>query len=66
MLKFNVKSVRVKKDIKQGVLAEKLNITPQYLRKIEKGEIEPRRDLMLKLAKALDTTVQELFFSEEV
>lgn len=61
----NLKAERVRKGIKQGDLADKVRITPQYLCLIEKGAVEPRRDLMIKIAKALDTTVQELFFSEE-
>ena len=65
LLKFDVKSKRVKKDIKQGEFAKRIGITPQYLRLIEKGEIDPRRSLMVKIAKELDTTVQELFFSED-
>ncbi|ENZ03378.1 hypothetical protein HMPREF1092_00564 [Clostridium thermobutyricum] len=65
MLKFNVKSERVKQDIQQKDFAKELGITPQYLCLIEKGKVEPRRDLMIKIAKALDTTVQELFFTDE-
>lgn len=65
MLKFNLKSIRVKNDIKLGELAKRLDITPQYLRLIEIGKVDPRRNLMIKIAKALDTRVQELFFSEE-
>lgn len=45
-------------------MAEKLGITPQYLCKIEKGEVEPRRNLMKKLSEELDTDVQELFFQD--
>lgn len=65
MLKFNVKSERVKQDIQQKEFAKELGITPQYLCLIEKGKIEPRRDLMIKIAKALKTDVITLFFSEE-
>ena len=65
MLKFNVKSEWVKQDIQQKDFAKELGITPQYLCLIEKGKVEPRRDLMIKIAKALDTTVQELFFTDE-
>lgn len=65
MLKFNVKSERVKQDIQQKKFAKELGITPQYLCLIEKGKIEPRRDLMIKIAKALKTDVITLFFSEE-
>lgn len=62
---YKLKAVRVGKNIKQKDLAINLGITPQYLNNIEKGKTEPRRDLMIKIAKALDTTVQELFFSDE-
>lgn len=65
MLKFNVKSTRVKQDIKQKEFAKKLGITPQYLCLIEKGKVEPRRDLMIKISRELDSTVQELFFNED-
>ncbi len=65
MLKFNVKSERVKQDIQQKEFAKELGITPQYLCLIEKGKVEPRRDLMIKIAKALKSDVVTLFFSEE-
>lgn len=65
MLKFNVKSERVKQDIQQKEFAKELGITPQYLCLIEKGKVEPRRDLMIKMAKALKSDVVTLFFSEE-
>ena len=62
---YKLKAVRVGKNIKQKDLAINLGITPQYLNNIEKGKTEPRRDLMIKIAAALDTTVQALFFDEE-
>lgn len=60
----NLKIERIKKGFKQGEFAEKLGITPQYLRLIEKGEVEPRRDLMIKIAKALNSDIATLFFSD--
>lgn len=60
----NLKIERIKKGFKQGEFAEKLGITPQYLRLIEKGEVEPRRDLMIKIAKALNSDITTLFFSD--
>lgn len=62
---YNLKAERVRKGIKQKEFAEKVGVTPQYLCLIEKGKVEPRRDLMIKIAKELDSTVQELFFSDE-
>lgn len=61
---FNLKAERVRKGIKQGELADKVGITPQYLCLIEKGEVEPRRDLMIKIAKELNSDVVTLFFSD--
>lgn len=60
---YKLKAKRVEKGIKQGLLSKQLGITPQYLGKIEKGEVEPRRDLMIKIAKLLGEDVKELFFN---
>lgn len=65
LLKFNIRSERVKKDIKQGEFAKRIGVTPQYLRLIEIGEVDPRRSLMLKIANELNSSVQYLFFAEE-
>ena len=62
---YKLKALRVGQGIKQKDFAAELGITAQYLNNIEKGKAEPRRDLMIKIAKALDTTVAELFFSED-
>ena len=51
---------------KQKEIAEQVGITQQYLANLENGRSKnPSRGLMIRLADALDTTVQELFFSEE-
>ncbi len=62
---YNLKAERVRQGIKQGEFADKVGITPQYLYLIEKGKVEPRRDLMIKMAELLNSSVTELFFSEE-
>ncbi|WP_123054501.1 helix-turn-helix transcriptional regulator [Clostridium sp. JN-1] len=59
---YKLKAKRVEKGIKQGVFSKQLGITPQYLGRIEKGEVEPRRNLMIKIAQLLDEDVSELFF----
>lgn len=61
---MNIKLKRIEKCIKQKDMAEMLEITPQYLRKIEKGDIDVRRSFMIKVSKILETSIQELFFSE--
>lgn len=65
MIEYKLKSKRVAKGIKQIDLAKQVGITPQQLCKIEKGAVEPRRDLMLKISNILGENVQTLFFDED-
>ena len=60
---YKLKGIRVNMGIQQQELAKKLGITPQYLNRIEKGLVDPRRSLMIEISKALDTSVVELFFN---
>ncbi|WP_347178420.1 helix-turn-helix transcriptional regulator [Clostridium perfringens] len=63
---LNLKIQRIKMKKKQKEIAKEVRITQQYLANLENGKSKnPSRDLMIKLAAALDTTVQELFFSDE-
>ena len=65
-MQYKIKALRVGQGIKAGEFAKELGISREYLRLIENGQAKnPRRDLMIKIAKALDSTVAELFFSEE-
>lgn len=62
---MNIKLERIKLDLTQKKLAKKVGISHVTLSKIEKGNYENLTfKTMRKLAEALDTTVQELFFSE--
>lgn len=61
----NLLLTRLKKGIKQYELAERVGITPQYLRLLEKGAVQPRLKLMKELSKALNVGIIELFFSDE-
>lgn len=61
-----IKIARVKKNLNQKELCEIVGIGINTLVKLEKENYKSLKyPLMKKLAKALDTTVQELFFSEE-
>lgn len=62
-MNLKLKFKRIEKEYKQYELAEKVGITPQYLRLIEKDQANPTKDVMEKIAKELDTPVAELFFS---
>lgn len=59
---YKLIAARTGRGIKQKELAKQLGITPQYLRLIEIGKVEPKRDLMIKIANALDENVTKLFF----
>lgn len=61
---MEMKLKRIEKEIKQQDFAKMLGITPQHLRKIEKGEVDIKKSFMLKVSYLLDTSVDELFFSE--
>ena len=60
-----LKSELAKRDIKMKNFARDMNITPQQLTRIAKSECLPRKELMLKISKALGMTIDELFFSDE-
>lgn len=64
-MKPKLRLKRIEKEIKQQDFAKMLGITPQYLRKIEKGEVDIKRSFMLKASNILETSVEELFFNEE-
>lgn len=64
MLKLKIS--RIKKGLTQEKLSEKAGVGRVTISNIERKGIKTTPVYILeKLAKALDTTVQELFFSEE-
>ncbi len=54
-------SIRKKKGIKQVELARKLDCSPSYLSKIEKGHQSPSEEMRKKCAKILKIRENELF-----
>ena len=61
-----IKGERNKKGLNQKELCKIVGIGINTLVKIEKGDYSTLKyPLMIKLANALDTTPQELFFNEE-
>lgn len=66
MIKYKIKALRVGKGIKAGDFANELGISREYLRLIENGKAKnPNVKLMKNIANLLDSTVEELFFSDE-
>ena len=63
-MNLKVKLKRIEKGFKQIELAEKVGITPQYLRLIEIGQANPTKDIMKKISEILETSADELFFQD--
>jgi len=57
-----MKLARVAKNLSQEELAEEIGVTRQTIGLIEKGKYNPTLNLCIKLAKALDRTLDELFW----
>lgn len=63
---MKVKLLRISKHITQKELAKMIGISHVTLARVEKDDIDQIRvGTLKKIAKALNTTVQELFFSDE-
>ena len=66
MIKYKIKALRVGRGIKAGDFANELGISREYLRLIENGKAKnPNAKLMKRIAYLLDSTVEDLFFSDE-
>ncbi|MGG0656387.1 helix-turn-helix transcriptional regulator [Rummeliibacillus pycnus] len=62
MLCNRVKELRARYGFSQSELGARVNVTRQTIGFIEKGSFSPSITLSLKLAKELQTTVDELFW----
>lgn len=61
MLKNNIKKIRSNKNVTQKELAQKSKIGQSTISEIEKGTHIPRVDTAIRLARALEVTVEDLF-----
>lgn len=59
-----MKIARIEKDLSQEQLAELLGVTRQTIGLIESGSYNPTLKLCLAICKALDKTLDELFWEE--
>lgn len=59
-----LKSIRVLRGIKLKDMASKLEITPQYLSRIESGRVDIKVSMLLKIADILNVNPNELLFRE--
>ena len=60
-----MKIARIEKDLSQEQLAEQLGVTRQTIGLIESGSYNPTLKLCVDICKALDKTLDELFWPEE-
>ena len=61
---MKMKLARVEKGLSQEDLAALVEATRQTIGLIEKGKYNPTLNLCIKIAKALDKTLNELFWEE--
>ena len=64
MENMKMKLARVEKGLSQEELAVLVEATRQTVGLIEKGKYNPTLNLCIKIAKALDKTLNELFWEE--
>lgn len=65
-MKYKIKALRVGQGFKAGEFANKVGISREYLRQIENGQAKnPNREIMIKIAKELNSDVVTLFFSDD-
>ncbi len=62
MKNLKLKAARAAKDISQQTLAEMVGVSRQTINAIEKGDYNPTIKLCLAICKALDKTLDELFW----
>lgn len=55
-----IRYYRIMQELGQGMLAEQIGITPQYLSKIEHGSARPSMDLVFRIADKLQVKVSHL------
>ncbi len=60
-----LKEYRAKTGMKQGDLAELVNVRRETIIRLEKGQYNPSLKLAMDLAKVFGVTVEELFSFEE-
>jgi len=62
---MKLKLARVEKQLSQQELADIVEVTRQTIGLIEKGNYNPTLKLCIKIAKALDRTLDQLFWEDE-
>lgn len=61
----NMKLTRIKKGLTQAELAKKVQVSRQTIGLIEQGKYNPSLNLCIAIAKALDKTLDDLFWEDD-
>ena len=64
-MKTRIKELRARYDLTQEDLARKVGVRRETILFLEKGKYNPSLQLAYEVAKALNTTIDELFIFEE-
>jgi putative transcriptional regulator len=64
-MKTKIKELREKHNLTQEALAEKVDVTRQTILFLEKGKYNPSLRLACKIAKVLNSKIEELFSFED-
>ena len=65
MKNLRLKSARAAQDLSQQQLADMVSVSRQTINAIEKGDYNPTIRLCRAICRALGTTLDELFWTEE-
>jgi putative transcriptional regulator len=60
-----MKLARVEKDLTQQELADLVGVTRQTIGLIEKGDYNPTLSLCIRISKALNRTLDQLYWEDE-
>ncbi|MDO5001085.1 MAG: helix-turn-helix transcriptional regulator [Eubacteriales bacterium] len=65
MKNLRLKAARAALDISQQALADTVGVSRQTINAIEKGDYNPTINLCISICRALNKTLDELFWTEE-
>ena len=58
---FRLKELRKERNLTQAVLAEKLDLSPNFIGMVERGERNIALDKIIKLSKVLNVSIAQFF-----
>ncbi|MEE0776839.1 MAG: helix-turn-helix transcriptional regulator [Bacillota bacterium] len=64
-MKNNIKQHRLESNLSQSDLAKKIGVTRETISRVESGRCNPSLELAYKIAKCLNTTIEDIFQLEE-